>query len=170
MEQYTHGRKPIVYGGKSELGQSCKVEQAHTSFQPVWGRRRSRLIVDATDITKIWLKIKRHAKLLFIHTAKRSIMSYTITLHDAPSDITERGRREAEERFRRSLEKVMQGPEAVVQAYRAWQLAEETAETELSGEDIALAKKWIAAATRAMSDGFRDLGESEAYFEVRIER
>ena len=92
-------------------------------------------------------------------------MSYTITLHDAPSDITERGRREAEERFRRSLEKVMQGPEAVVQAYRAWQLAEETAETELSGEDIALAKKWIAAATRAMSDGFRDLGESEAYFE-----
>jgi len=170
LEQYTHGRKQIVYGGKSGLGQSCKVEQTHTSLQPVWGRRRSRLIVDATDITKIWLKIQRHAKLLFIHTAKRSIMSYTITLHDAPSDITERGRREAEERFRRSLEKIMQGPEAVVQAYRAWQLAEETAETELSGEDIALAKKWIAAATRAMSDGFRDLGESEAYFEVRIER
>jgi len=112
------------------------------------------------------------AKLLFIHTAikKDPDMSYSITLHDAPSDITERARREAEERFRRTLEKAMRGPEAVVQAYRAWQLAEETAETELSADDIALAKQWIAAATRAMTDGFRDLGESEAYFEVRIER
>lgn len=97
-------------------------------------------------------------------------MSYTITLHDAPSDITERARRDAEERFRRTLEKAMRGPEAVVQAYRAWQMSEETAETELSPDDIALAKQWIAAASRAMTDGFRDLGESEAYFEVRIER
>ncbi|HRL22774.1 hypothetical protein [Alcaligenes sp. SDU_A2] len=97
-------------------------------------------------------------------------MSYSITLHDAPSDITERARHEAENRFRRTLEKVLQGPEAVVLAYRAWQLAEETAETELSADDIALAKQWIAAASRAMTEGFRELGESEAYFEVRIER
>ena len=97
-------------------------------------------------------------------------MTYAITLQDAPSDITDRAKRDAEERFRRTLERALGGPDAVTRAYRAWQHLEETAEAETSAEDIALAKQWIAAATRARNDGLRELGESEAYFEVRIER
>jgi hypothetical protein len=58
----------------------------------------------------------------------------------------------------------------VALAYQAWQQLEETAEEETSVEDIALAKQWITVVTRARNDGFRDLGETEAYFEVRMER
>ena len=97
-------------------------------------------------------------------------MTYTITLQDAPADITDRARRDAVERFRRTLERALGGPDAVTLAYRAWQQLEETAADETSMEDIALAKQWITVATRARNDGFRDLGETEAYFEVRIER
>lgn len=95
---------------------------------------------------------------------------YTITIQDAPTDITDRARRDAEERFRRTLERALGGPDAVPLAYRAWQQTEDTAETEISAEDMMLAKHWIAAATRARNDGLRDFGESEAYFEVRMER
>ncbi len=97
-------------------------------------------------------------------------MTYTITLQDAPAEITERARRDAEERFRRTLERALGGPDAVLAAHRAWQAAEDTAETEMTAEDVSLAKKWVAAATRARNDGFRDLGETEAWFEVRIDR
>ncbi|WJJ93812.1 hypothetical protein [Neopusillimonas aromaticivorans] len=44
-------------------------------------------------------------------------------------------------------------------AYRAWQTAEETSDIELSYEQIALVKKWLAAASRARNDGLRDLGK-----------
>lgn len=97
-------------------------------------------------------------------------MAYTITLQDAPSDITDRAKRDAEERFRRTLERALGGPDEVLAAHRAWQAAEDTAEGEMSAEDIGLAKQWIAAATKARNDGFRDLGETEAWFEVRMER
>lgn len=97
-------------------------------------------------------------------------MTYTITLQDAPAEITERARRDAEERFRRTLERALGGQDAVLAAHRAWQAAEDTAETEMAAEDVALAKQWIAAATRARNDGFRDLGETEAWFEVKIDR
>lgn len=97
-------------------------------------------------------------------------MTYIITLQDAPAEICERARRDAEERFRRALERALGGPDAVPVAHRAWQAAEDTAEAEMSAEDVALAKRWIAAATRARNDGFRDLGETEAWFEVRMER
>ena len=97
-------------------------------------------------------------------------MTYTISLQDAPAEITERARREAEERFRRTLERALGGADAVMAAHRAWQAAEDTAETEMSAENIALAKQWIAAATRARNDGFRDLGETDAWFEVRMDK
>ncbi len=97
-------------------------------------------------------------------------MTYTITLQDAPSDITDRAKRDAEERFRRTLERALGGADAVPIAHRAWQSAEDTAEGEMSAEDIALAKQWIAAATKARNDGFRDLGETEAWFDVRLEK
>lgn len=97
-------------------------------------------------------------------------MAYTITLQDAPSEVTDRAKHNAEQRFRRTLERALGGPDNILAAHRAWKSAEDTAESEMSGEDIALAKLWMAAATRAQTDGFRELGESEAYFEVRVER
>lgn len=97
-------------------------------------------------------------------------MTYIITLQDAPTDITDSARREAERRFRKTLERALGGSDAVPLAYRAWQQAEDTSESEMSVEDIALTKQWIAAASRARNDGLRDLGEAEAYFEVRMER
>lgn len=97
-------------------------------------------------------------------------MHYTVTLQDAPRDLTDRAKNNAESRFQRTLERTLGSTEAVVSAYRAWQSAEETAETELSEEEITLAKRWIAAATRAQEDGFRELGECEAWFLVRLEK
>ncbi|KAA0910857.1 hypothetical protein [Pusillimonas sp. ANT_WB101] len=97
-------------------------------------------------------------------------MTYTIALQDAPSEITERAKSDAEERFRRTLERALGGSDIVLTAHRAWQTAEDTAEAEMSTEDIALAKQWIAAATRARNEGLRDMGETEAWFEVRMER
>ena len=40
----------------------------------------------------------------------------------------------------------------------------------MAPEDIALAKRWIAAAGRARGDAFQAMGETEAWFEVRVER
>ena len=39
---------------------------------------------------------------------------YTIALQDAPADITELARADAEHRFRRMLERVLGGPEQVL--------------------------------------------------------
>src|SRR5690606_10528123 len=106
---------------------------------------------------------------LYKYTVFFGASMYTITLQDPPADITERARQDAEQRFRRTLERALGGPEAIVQVYRAWQTAEETAESEMSADDIVLAKRWISASMRARNDGFRDLGETEAWFEVRLE-
>ncbi|ROT44307.1 hypothetical protein [Pusillimonas sp. NJUB218] len=95
---------------------------------------------------------------------------YTITLQDPPSDIPERTLNDAQNRFQKTLERALGGPENVIAAYRAWQTAEETSETEMSDEDIAMAKKWLVAASRARNDGLRDLGETEAWFEVKLVR
>lgn len=92
---------------------------------------------------------------------------YAITLQDAPSNMPESTRLDAENRFQKTLERALGGPENVMTAYRAWQSAEETSDTELSDEQIAMIKKWLAAASRARNDGLRDLGETEAWFEVR---
>ena len=45
---------------------------------------------------------------------------YTITLQDAPADITELARAHAEHLFRRTLERALGGPEQVLAAYKAW--------------------------------------------------
>jgi len=95
---------------------------------------------------------------------------YTITLQDAPTDVPEKARQEAERRFQRTLERALGGPDEVLAAYRAWKTAEDTPESEMTPEDIELAKRWITAAGRAQSEGFRELGESEAWFEVRVEK
>ncbi|GAA5234583.1 hypothetical protein FOZ76_20335 [Verticiella sediminum] len=96
--------------------------------------------------------------------------TYTIRLEDFP-DISDKHRTEAESRFRRTLERALGGGAEVVPAYKAWQAAEETGEHELSTDDVALAKRWLAAASRARNDGFNGLGEApEAYFEVKLAR
>ena len=95
---------------------------------------------------------------------------YTITLQDPPSDIPDRARTDAQTRFQRTLERALGGPENVIAAYHAWQTAEETSDAEMSDQDIAMAKKWLAATSRARNDGLRDLGETEAWFEVRLEK
>lgn len=97
-------------------------------------------------------------------------MDYTVELHDAPQDIPEQLRQNAEYRFRRSLERSLHSPDSVIQAYKAWQQAEETDIHELKEQDISLAKQWQQAATRAYQEAFRELGECEAYFEVRIQK
>ena len=93
---------------------------------------------------------------------------YTITLQDAPADLPAQARQDAEQRFRRTLERVLGGPEQTLEAYRAWAKAEDTAEDEIAPEDVALAKRWIAAAGRARGDAFQAMGETEAWFEVRV--
>ncbi len=93
---------------------------------------------------------------------------YAITLQDVPSIVPEQARLDAESRFQKTLERALGGPENVMLAYRAWQTAEESSDIELSYEQITLVKKWLAAATRARNDGLRDLGETEAWFEVRV--
>lgn len=97
---------------------------------------------------------------------------YSITLEGfSESSLPDHARKEAEDRFRRTLERALGGPEAVAAAYKAWQNAEETSEAELSPEDMILAKKWLSGASRAYQSGFAGLGEnSEAWFEVRLER
>ncbi|WP_322995407.1 hypothetical protein [Castellaniella sp.] len=95
---------------------------------------------------------------------------YTITLQDAPADIPEKARQDAERRFQRTLDRALGGPDEVLAAYQAWATIEDTAEDEMSPEDVALAKQWIAAAGRARDDAFQNLGETEAWFEVKVEK
>lgn len=97
-------------------------------------------------------------------------MGYTVSLQDAPSKITEQAKTKAEEQFQRALERTLGGEDEVIAAYKAWQLAEEVDPSELSKQDTDLAKQWIAAATRAYQEGFKGFGESEAWFEIRVER
>lgn len=95
---------------------------------------------------------------------------YTITLQDAPADLPAQARQDAEQRFRRTLERILGGPEQTLEAYQAWTTAEDTTESEMKPEDVALAKRWIVAAGRARGDAFQAMGETEAWFEVRIKR
>lgn len=95
---------------------------------------------------------------------------YTITLEDCPSSITEQAKLNAEYHFHRVLERAFKEPEEVLLAYRTWQNSMESDESELSENDKALAKRWIDVASKAQQEGFRELGECEAYFDIRVER
>lgn len=97
-------------------------------------------------------------------------MPYTVVLEDFP-DISDKHRHEAERRFRRTLERALGGEDKVIPAYKAWQAAEESSESDLTPDEMQLAKCWLAAAGRARNEGFTGLGEApEAYFEVRADR
>lgn len=97
-------------------------------------------------------------------------MTYTITLEDCPYSITDQAKHHAEVKFQRVLERNLGQPEDVLQVYKAWQNAIETDESELSLHDKTLAQKWTAAIQKAQAAGLSELGECEAYFDIRIER
>lgn len=90
-------------------------------------------------------------------------VSYTVRLLDYPAvDAL----KVAEQRFRRELDKQL-GCD-VVPALRAFQNASESGESDLTKDEIAMAKRWAKAYDAARTAGFRDLGDTdEAYFEVR---
>jgi hypothetical protein len=74
--------------------------------------------------------------------------------------------RVAEQRFRRELDRQL--GHDVVPALRAFQNASESGESDLTKDEITLAKRWIKAFDVARTAGFRDLGDTdEAYFAVR---
>jgi len=74
--------------------------------------------------------------------------------------------RVAEQRFRRELDRQL--GHDVVPALRAFQNASESGESDLTKDEITLAKRWIKAFDVARTAGFRDLGATdEAFFDVR---
>ncbi len=97
-------------------------------------------------------------------------MTYTITLEDCPYSITEQAKHNAETKFQRTLERNLGEPEDVLQVYRAWQNAMETDESELSTHEKTLAQKWVEALYKAQTAGLSELGECEAYFDLRVQR
>lgn len=97
-------------------------------------------------------------------------MSIIITLEDCPQSITDQAKQNAEYRFQRVLERQLGESDIIIQTYKAWQNAMEVDESELSKTDKSLALQWIAAATKAQLEGLKELGECEAYFDIRINR
>ena len=72
----------------------------------------------------------------------------------------------AEQRFRRELDRQLGAD--VMLALRAFQNASESGESELTKDEMALAKRWIKAFDAARTAGFRELGDTdEAFFDVR---
>ncbi|MEJ1126400.1 hypothetical protein V9L20_02415 [Variovorax sp. CCNWLW225] len=92
-------------------------------------------------------------------------VAYLVRLSDYPHSAAD-AVKVAEQRFRRELDRQL-GHE-VVSALRAFQNASESGESDLTKDEIALAKRWIKAFDAARTAGFRDLGDTdEAYFAVR---
>ncbi|NVM89665.1 hypothetical protein FHT32_003322 [Variovorax sp. SG517] len=72
----------------------------------------------------------------------------------------------AEQRFRRELDRQL--GHNVVPTLRAFQNASESGESDLTKDEVMLAKRWIKAFDAPRTAGFRDLGDTdEAYFVVR---
>jgi len=103
------------------------------------------------------------APFVFENTELEPRVAYIARLLDYPAvDAL----RVAEQRFRRELDKQLGGD--VVPALRAFQNASESGETDLTKDEIALAKRWAKAYDAARTAGFRDLGDAdEAYFDVK---
>lgn len=107
--------------------------------------------------------IEDDAPFVFEDAKAEPRVAYTARLLDYPAvDAL----KVAEQRFRRELDKQLGSD--VVPALRAFQNASESGETDLTKQEIALAKRWAKAYDAARTAGFRDLGDTdEAYFEVR---
>ncbi|MDQ0027803.1 hypothetical protein J2X90_005639 [Variovorax paradoxus] len=93
------------------------------------------------------------------------LVTYIARLADYPHPAAD-AVKVAEQRFRRELERQL--GDDVVPALRAFQNASESGESDLTKDEVALAKRWIKAFDAARTAGFRDLGDTdEAYFDVR---
>jgi hypothetical protein len=92
-------------------------------------------------------------------------VAYTVRLADYPHPAAD-AVKVSEQRFRRELDRQLGGE--VVPALRAFQNASESGESDLTKDEVALAKRWIKAFDAAKTAGFRDLGDTdEAFFDVR---
>jgi hypothetical protein len=92
-------------------------------------------------------------------------VAYLVRLADYPHPAAD-AVKVAEQRFRRELDRQLGND--VVRALRAFQNASESGESDLTKDEIALAKRWIKAFDAARTAGFRDLGDiDEAFFDVR---
>lgn len=92
-------------------------------------------------------------------------VAYLVRLADYPHPAAD-AVKVAEQRFRRELDRQL--GHDVVPALRAFQNASESGESDLTKDEIALAKRWIKAFDVARTAGFRDLGDTdEAFFDVR---
>jgi len=76
----------------------------------------------------------------------------------------------AEVRFIKELEKSLGSTDAVVEVYRAWLDASECDATELSAETSSLAVRWPKAFDVAQRAGLKNVGESDAHFELHLQR
>jgi hypothetical protein len=75
----------------------------------------------------------------------------------------------AELRFIKELERSLGSADAVVDVYRAWRDACECEASELSPLTSSLAVKWPKAFDLAQRAGLKNIGESDAHFELRLE-
>jgi hypothetical protein len=93
-------------------------------------------------------------------------VAYLVRLSDYPHPAAD-AVKVAEQRFRRELDRQL--GHDVVPALRAFQNASESGESDLTKDEVTLAKRWIKAFDAARTAGFRDLGDTdEAYFAVRV--
>ena len=92
-------------------------------------------------------------------------VAYIVRLADYPHPAVD-AVKVSEQRFRRELDRQLGGD--VMRALRAFHNASESSETDLTRDEIALAKRWTKAYDAARTAGFRDLGDTdEAFFDVR---
>ncbi|BEP48652.1 hypothetical protein GmRootV116_23480 [Variovorax sp. V116] len=92
-------------------------------------------------------------------------VAYTVRLADYPHPAAD-AVKVSEQRFRRELDRQLGGD--VTRALRAFHNASESSETDLTREEMALARRWMKAYDAARTAGFRDLGDTdEAFFDVR---
>ena len=75
----------------------------------------------------------------------------------------------AELRFIKELERSLGSADAVVDVYRAWRDACECEASELCPLTSGLAVKWPKAFDLAQRAGLKNIGESDAHFELRLE-
>jgi hypothetical protein len=75
----------------------------------------------------------------------------------------------AEVRFIKELERSLASEDEVVKVYRAWREASECEASELSADTSSLAVRWPKAFDKAQRNGLKNIGESDAHFELQLE-
>jgi len=76
----------------------------------------------------------------------------------------------ADTRFIKTLERQLGDSDSVVEVYQAWLEANENSATEVSASIWELAGRWPKAFQAAQQAGLKNFGESDAYFELHLER